>query len=405
MTVTVCIPVYRAGRFLAETLRSVLEQTYSDLHVEIGVDPAEEDGTGAAEDSWAALTPFLDDRRMHVVKNPIRLGWDGNIRALLTRVETPFYAILPHDDVWNPRYLEILLGSLEGEPDAVVAYGDLHTFGVEEAWRHAVELPRTPDVRKQLFAFLLQGAEAMPWRGVTRSARLPAIGGFPTDTHRGFAVECEYALSLLLAGPALHIPRTLYYKRIHPPETMNASRERILKPNPTELEAAWRTHAKRMSVLLEQGLAAATSQPEDGTLTDTLLEAALTAAMLRRCPFNGRLSPPDLDQAQEVLKSLSTTDGSSRLVRSKLHLVLWRHAVAMGDQAQARRHVEEAVDFNPGDADACLAMATDLAARGRWIEALDSIAQAERAFPNRSGQATLRRTIYERLSWHKGVTH
>jgi hypothetical protein len=398
MTLTVCIPVYRAGTFLAETLRSVLEQTYHDLRVEISVDPAEEDGTGKPEDSWPTLRLFQDDRRIHVVKNPVRLGWDRNIRALLTRVETPVFAILPHDDIWHPCYVEVLLASLRDEPDAVVAYGDLHMFGVEEIYRHAVELPRTQNLREQLFAFLLQGAEAMPWRGVTRSARLPTIGGFPTDDYLGFCVECEYALSLLLAGPALHIPRTLYYKRLHPPEVMSASRERVVRSNPIQLEKAWRAHVQRMRVLLDKGLATPARHSGGGMLTDTLLRAALAAAMLRRSPFDGRLLPEDLDLAQRVLRSLPS-DECSRLVRSKFHLVLWRHAVVSGNQAEACSQVEQAVACNPEGADACLAMANDLVARGCGIEALDWIAQAERAFPNGNGQASLRRSIYEQLNW------
>ena len=401
MTVTVCIPAYRAGRFLAETLNSVVNQTYSDLRVEIGVDPADADGTGAPEDTLAALTPFLSDPRFRVRRNPTRLGWDGNIRALLERVETPYYAILPHDDIWDPRYLEILLSILGQKALASVAYGDLFMFGVADPWRHAVQLPGAGSVREQLLAFMLQGAEAMPWRGVTRSALLPSIGGFPTDGHRGFAVECEYALALILAGPAVHLPRTLYYKRIHPPSVLSASRARVvLEPNRIGLEQAWRNHVDRMWRLLGRGLARLTHESPDGVAMDRLIWAAFTAAMLRRCPGGVPFAPEDAESARGLLTTLSAMDAAvANPVLSRLHLVLWRHATALGDIEQSRAHAEAAVATNPTSSDACLALAAHLESRGRLLEALDWVAQAERAFPGGAGLMALRRKIYHRLGW------
>jgi hypothetical protein len=400
MTVTVCIPAYRAGQFLAETLNSVVNQTYADLRVEIGVDPADGDGTGAPEDTLAALTPFLADRRFRARRNPTRLGWDGNIRALLERVETPYYAILPHDDIWDPRYVETFLGVLEQHAQASVAYGDLFTFGVADPWRHAVELPRTDDVREQVLSFMLQGAEAMPWRGITRSALLPSVGGFPTDGHRGFAVECEYALALILAGPAVYLPRTLYYKRVHPPAVASASRARVLESSPSELEQAWRDHVDRMRRLLERGLASLTNERSDGVTVDRLIWAAFTAAMLRRCPSGGRLAPEDADGVRALLTTLAAMNAAGAgPVMSRLHLVLCGHEAAIGDIEQSGAHAEAAVAANPASAGACFALAAHFESRGRLLEALDLVAQAERAFPGGAGLVALRRKIFNRLGW------
>jgi len=404
VSVTVCIPAYRAGRFLAATLKSVAEQTFAGWRAEIAVDPADCDGTGSPEDTLAALAPFLDDGRFRLHRNPSRLGWDGNIRALLERVETPYYAILPHDDIWDPRYLETFLGALERHPAASVAYGDLYAFGATDPWRHAVQLPATADTRTQLLAFMLQGAEAMPWRGVTRSALRLSVGGFPADGHRGFAVECEYALALILAGPAVHLPRTLYYKRIHPQGVMTASRARVVEPARDELERAWRGHADRMRQLVEKGLAGLGRDSTGSTSMERMIRAALAAAMLRRYPGAGVLRSADADEARAWLTRLAAEDAAvASPVVARLHWVLWRDAVARGDRAQSRTHAEAAHAANPGDWEACQALALDLEARGRWLEALDLVGQAECVFPGGAGLAAQRRRLYGGLGWSEPV--
>ncbi len=94
--VTVCVPAHRAAAFIAHTLGSIQSQTFSDIRVEIGLEP---------DEAWAtekACRAFLADPRFHLRRNPTTLGWDGNVRALLLRVETPYFAVLPHDDLWHP---------------------------------------------------------------------------------------------------------------------------------------------------------------------------------------------------------------------------------------------------------------------------------------------------------------
>lgn len=267
-TVTVCVPAYRSGPVIAQALASLRGQSHAKIRVFIAVDPP-------AAETLEFVEPFLADARFEVSVNPERLGWDGNVRSLLGRVATPAFAILPQDDLLHLRAVETLLERLQAFPAASVAYGDMHLFGAGAAIRKTVDLPAGGTRAEQMLAFFLAGAEAVPWRGVTRTEVVERSGGFPVDGFQGFAVECEWALRLLLHGPAIRVPRRLYFKRIWPAGVLTASRARVVGQSPEALRAAWERHREKMLSMVAEAM------PEDAPQL-WLVEAAAEAAMLGR---------------------------------------------------------------------------------------------------------------------------
>jgi glycosyltransferase involved in cell wall biosynthesis len=94
--VSVIIPAYNAEAFVADTVNSVLNQTYQDLEI-IVVDDGSKDGT------LAALEPFGNRVRVHQQKN------GGVARARNTGVSLAkgsWIAFLDADDLWLPEKLE-----------------------------------------------------------------------------------------------------------------------------------------------------------------------------------------------------------------------------------------------------------------------------------------------------------
>lgn len=362
---TVCIPAYRAGGFIGETVKSVLAQTHDDLKLLVAIDPPAE---GGADDTKDALEPWTSDPRLTVSSNPIRFGWAANTRALLERVETPLYAILPHDDVWAPNYLETLVAALDTDPDAAVAYADLCFFGNVELARKSVVLPAGEERSLHLLRFLLQGAEAMPWRGVTRTRTLAKTGGFPTDSHKGFAVESEYALALLAAGPLLHVPRALYFKRVHGAEFMNASTERVVTVSAEARKAGWAEHDRRMAALVEHAIATTGADRDRAALCGAASEAAMLARW--QALVRSRLDERQVVRAEAAVEvARGSQDEMTRMVLAKLHLVLAQHWRAAGEGTKAAAHAEEAARLDPSCPNAALAVALGLAAAGRYDEA------------------------------------
>ena len=271
--ITVCIPAYQAGPFIGETLASVLAQSFDDFRVEIAIDPPDR----GPDDTEAALEPFRDDPRVRVLTNPRRLGWAGNFNALLERVETPFYAPLPHDDLWDPDYLATLVPLVSEHPEASVAYGDMTTFGAENATGvRSVILPQREDRMSHLIRFMVQGARAMPWRGVTRRSAIAVTQGFPTDRWSGFAVEAEYALGLLEAGPVMYLPRALYRKRFFPlQERVTASNARTMDWAVGDRMQAWERHRDALGTRMQRMMRAFNASEDEGFLAETAFRAAM----------------------------------------------------------------------------------------------------------------------------------
>lgn len=265
-----------AGPFIRETVASVLSQSFKDFRVDIAIDPPE----FGEDDTQTALERFRDDPRVHIVNNPKRLGWAKNFNAMFERVQTPFYVPLPHDDLWEPNYLATFLPMLLDHPEASVAYGDMTMFGANNfTGFRSVILPQGEDRVTHLIRFLLQGANAMPWRGVTRSSAIAVTKGFPTDEWGGFAVEVEYALGLLEAGPVIHVPKPLYQKRIFPAEQrVSASRARISGWTIEDRMKAWERHSEALYLRMLRMMSVFNAS-EDAIL---LAEASLKAAMLQR---------------------------------------------------------------------------------------------------------------------------
>lgn len=299
--ITVCIPAYRASAFIGDTLASVLAQSFQDFRVEIAIDPTADDpaaddpGSDDIDDTEAALELFRDDSRVQIVVNPKRLGWAANFNALLERVDTPFFVPLPHDDLWHPDYLATFYPLMCDNPAAAVAYGDMTIFGAENSSGfRAVTLPQGEDRMTHLIRFMLQGAHAMPWRGLTRRSATAVTGGFPTDQWSGFAVEVEYALGLLEAGPVIHVPRTLYRKRVFTAkERISASSARIRDWSVKERMKAWKRHANALRVRMDRMISVYDASAEASLLADASFKAAM---VLRR----QNMVVPGLDQAEVV---------------------------------------------------------------------------------------------------------
>ncbi len=116
MAVSVVIPAYNAGPYIATTLRSVLAQTRTDWEV-IVVDDC------STDDTAAMVAPFTADPRIRYVRQPENL-WVLKARYRGTELAIhPRVMLLDADDILRPDALEVLEAALDANPDAVCAYG------------------------------------------------------------------------------------------------------------------------------------------------------------------------------------------------------------------------------------------------------------------------------------------
>jgi glycosyltransferase involved in cell wall biosynthesis len=123
-TVSVVIPSHNAAAHIAQTVGSVLGQTFGELELLL-VDDGSTDAT-------VAIVQALGDPRVRI----IRLANGGVSRARnrgIAEATAPFICLLDHDDWWLPAKLQRQLQVLAEHPEAGVAYSTFERWHADPA--------------------------------------------------------------------------------------------------------------------------------------------------------------------------------------------------------------------------------------------------------------------------------
>jgi glycosyltransferase involved in cell wall biosynthesis len=94
---SVVIAVYNKEAYIGKTLRSVLDQTHSDIEVIVVND-------GSTDGGEAVILSFSDPRIRYYPQENTGAGAARN--AALSKATKPWIALLDADDIWFPHYLE-----------------------------------------------------------------------------------------------------------------------------------------------------------------------------------------------------------------------------------------------------------------------------------------------------------
>lgn len=110
---SVLVAAHNAGRFLAETVRSVLEQSLQDFEL-IVIDDGSTDGC-------SAFFASLADRRVRVIAQECQ-GAPAALNAGLAAARGEWIAFLDHDDLWLPQKLQTHCDCLHTYTDADLSF-------------------------------------------------------------------------------------------------------------------------------------------------------------------------------------------------------------------------------------------------------------------------------------------
>lgn len=97
--VSIIMPSYNTAQFISETIRSVLNQTYSNWELII-VDDCSKDNTDEV------VAAFLSDPRIRYLKNEVNSGAALSRNYALREAKGKWIAFLDSDDLWEPEKLE-----------------------------------------------------------------------------------------------------------------------------------------------------------------------------------------------------------------------------------------------------------------------------------------------------------
>lgn len=201
--VSICVPTYRGAAYLANTIESVLAQTFTDFELVI-IDDNSPDETSNVVASYS-------DPRIRYLKNPHNLGPEGNWNRCLQEARGHYFKLLPQDDLLYPDTLQRQVEILERDEEQRIAlvFGariitDSHDKtitkrgcpGAPEGMISAKELVR----RCVRFGTNLIGE---PGSVLMRKTLADQVGTF--DGSLGYIIDLDYWVRLLAHGDAYYL--------------------------------------------------------------------------------------------------------------------------------------------------------------------------------------------------------
>ena len=208
--VSVNICCYNGEKYLAEAIKSVLDQTYTDFEVVIVND-------GSNDTTEKVVLAFKDERIKYFYQANVGLSAARNRALSLSNGE--FVAILDQDDLWAPEKLELQVGLMDSKPDVGVVYSAGYTVGGDGTILRAERTSRY--CRGEITGSLLKGNYISCPTVMFRASALKKVGGFRTD----LKIAEEYDMYLRLARVCKFdfVDKPLARYRVH---SSNTSKDR-----------------------------------------------------------------------------------------------------------------------------------------------------------------------------------
>jgi glycosyltransferase involved in cell wall biosynthesis len=195
--VSVVIPVFNGEQFLAEAIRSVLDQTYQPIQP-IVVDDGSSDASVAIARSFEAVDVIEQEHR----------GPGAARNRGVAHSSGGFLAFLDADDVMPADKLERQVGYLIENPGVGCVLGRQELFGdgLSADWRDALSPPmwRHPE--------LLDRGSLQPLSLVVRRSDFDSVGNFSTE----FGEDIDWLCRAWGAGIGVHtVDAVVLRRRVH----------------------------------------------------------------------------------------------------------------------------------------------------------------------------------------------
>lgn len=238
-TVSVVIPVYNRGKFVAETINSALAQTYRDFEI-IAIDD------GSTDDSLAVLRSFGDQIQLVQHPNGENRGQSAAINLGLKHARGRLIAVLDSDDLWAPEKLSVLVGYLDAHPEIGLVYSNGQWVDEEGRSKGVIYGPahiETSDPAKVLMNCYF----ALPSNSVVRREAYDKAGGF--DESLRTAQDHDMAVRLAEVARLAYVDRVLWSYRRHTASVSKRSGEKRWRVGFLILEKARRRYPYSSDVI------------------------------------------------------------------------------------------------------------------------------------------------------------
>jgi glycosyltransferase involved in cell wall biosynthesis len=200
--ISVITPVFNGENYIAETIESVIAQTYTDWEYII-VDDGSTDGTPSL------VKKYLNDDRIKYIRKA-NSGCSSARNRGIENAKGEYIAVLDADDVFYPQKLEMQLEYMEKNP-ACVALGT--NADVVDAMGNIIFTSRQPDSNEEIKSKL----PASPFFNSSILFRRIIFGKYEYDERLKCGAEDGYLTNQIAGeGEFMNMNKALIKYRIHP---------------------------------------------------------------------------------------------------------------------------------------------------------------------------------------------
>jgi glycosyltransferase involved in cell wall biosynthesis len=224
--VSVVMPNFNKGPYVAEAVRSVLTQTLSDFEL-VAVDDASTDSSRSLLEDLAST-----DSRLKLVLHSSKRGPSAARNTGIRAASGAYVALIDSDDVYSPTWLEHGLEALS-EDDRKVVYSDWWVMG-RRGRRIRSSRPHPRKSGLMFSGFLLQSLEVNTAIMAPRECFL-RIGLY--DESIPWGEDYDMVLRLAQQYPFVYLDEEAYGYRLHPGNSWKRfSREQMYAYKASTLE-------------------------------------------------------------------------------------------------------------------------------------------------------------------------
>jgi glycosyltransferase involved in cell wall biosynthesis len=209
--VSIAIPVYNGETHLAETINSVLTQSWGDFELII----CDDHSTDGSLDVAAACA----DDRIRILRSERNLGFGGNWNRCLGAARGDYIKILPQDDLLHPDCLSKQVQVLESDAIGEVALVFCARTIVGPSGRSHLTRRLSGKTASYTGAGIAKltarkGTNPIGEPGAVLFRRTAARTAGPFNGARPFVIDIDYWLRLLKHGHAVYLPDVLASFRV-----------------------------------------------------------------------------------------------------------------------------------------------------------------------------------------------
>lgn len=203
--ISVVMPVYNAGDFLAEAVRSILNQSYRRLEL-IMVNDA------STDNSWKIMESFAKrSKRIKIFRNKKNMGVSETVKKAISKAKGDYIARMDADDIAFPNRLKKQLTYLLAHKNVVAVGGQCRLIDKEGQLIGKKEFPlKAQEVYDYSFKFV---PVQQPTLMIDRK-RLPVDFQFYRDG-MNTAEEVELFFKLFQYGKIENLPDFVLKYRLH----------------------------------------------------------------------------------------------------------------------------------------------------------------------------------------------